>query len=164
MGNRLLIIQPSFYRSKADRTVFKVRRRQVVPLTLPYLAAMTPQDWDIRLLDEQLEPVDFDYRADLVAITTWTLNSFRAYDIADEFRRRGVPVIMGGPHTFFHADEAGDHCSAVGIGEAEGIWRRMLEDALGGRLSSLYRADQLPSLAGLPLPRYDLVDLPQIGR
>jgi radical SAM superfamily enzyme YgiQ (UPF0313 family) len=163
MGYRLLIIQPSYYRSPADRTVYRTRRRSLVPLTLPYLAALTPDDWEIKLLDEQLQAIDFTYRPDLVAITSGTLHSFRAYDIADEFRRRGVPVIMGGPHTFFHADEAGDHCSAVGIGEAEGIWRRMLEDALGGRLSSLYRADQLPSLAGLPLPRYDLVDLPRYG-
>jgi len=109
MAHRLLIIQPSFYRSKTDRTVFRVRRRPVVPLTLPYLAALTPPHWDIKLVDEQLEPIDFDYRADLVAITTWTLNSYRVYDIADEFRRRGVHVILGGPHTFFHAEEAGEH-------------------------------------------------------
>ena len=127
--NRLLIIQPSYYQARQNRTVFKVRRRQVVPLTLPYLAALSPPDWEIKLLDEQLEPVDFDYRADLVAITTWTLTAHRAYDIADEFRRRGVKVILGGPHTFFHAEEAGEHCDAVGIGEAEGIWNPMLADA-----------------------------------
>ena len=111
MAARLLIIQPSHYRSKADRTVFRVRRRNVVPLTLPYLAALTPPDWKVKLIDEQLRPLDFEERADLVAITTSTLTSLRAYDIADEFRRRGVPVILGGPHTFFHADEAGAHGS-----------------------------------------------------
>ena len=159
MSHKLLIIQPSYYRSKADRTVFKSRRRSVVPLTLPYLAALTPADWDVTLLDEQLNPVPFDGRFDLVAISSSTLNSFRAYDIADEFRRRGVSVILGGPHTFFHAEEAGEHCDAVGVGEGESIWRRMLEDARGGRLNRLYRADPLPDLAGLPLPRYDLLDL-----
>ena len=163
MGSRLLIIQPSFYRSKSDRTVHRVRRRQVVSLTLPYLAALTPGHWDITLLDEQLEAVPFDQRPDLVAITTWTLNSYRAYDIADEFRRRGVPVIMGGPHTFFHAEEAAEHCDAVGIGEAEVIWSRMLEDAEHGRLQKYYRAELLPSLAGFPLPRYDLLNLRRYG-
>ena len=69
MPHRLLIIQPSYYRTKADKTVFKVRRRQVVPLTLPYLAALTPAEWEVKLLDEQLEPIDFGYRADLVAIS-----------------------------------------------------------------------------------------------
>ena len=163
MGNRLLIIQPSHYRSRTDRTVLKVRRRQVVPLALPYLAALTPANWEIKLTDEQLEPIDFDCRADLVAITTWTLNSYRAYDIADEFRRRGVRVIMGGPHTFFHAEEAGEHCDAVGVGEAEAIWPRMLEDAVHGRLDKIYRAGLLPDLAGLPLPRYDLLNLRHYG-
>ena len=163
MPHRLLIIQPSYYRTKADKTVFKVRRRQVVPLTLPYLAALTPAEWEVKLLDEQLEPIDFGYRADLVAITTWTLNSYRAYDIADEFRRRGVPVILGGPHTFFHAEEAGEHCDAVGVGEAEGIWGRMLEDALHGRLNKVYQAELRPDLAGLPLPRYELLDLRRYG-
>jgi len=143
--------------------MFKVRRRQVVPLTSPYLAALTPPDWEIKLLDEQLEPVDFDYRADLVAITTWTLNSYRAYDIADAFRQRGVPVILGGPHTFFHGHEAGEHCDAVGMGEAEGIWRQMLEDAQNGRLKKNYRADRLPDLNGLPLPRYELLNLRRYG-
>jgi radical SAM superfamily enzyme YgiQ (UPF0313 family) len=156
---RLLIIQPSHYRSKADRTVFKARHRMVVPLTLAYLASLTPADWDVTLLDEQLDPVPFDGRFDLVAISVSTLNSFRAYDIADEFRRRGTPVILGGPHTFFHSEEAGQHCDALGVGEGEAIWPRMLKDALRGRLNKLYRADLLPSLAGLPLPRYDLLNL-----
>ena len=163
MRKRLLIIQPSYYLSKSDRTVFKVRRRQVVPVTLPYLAALTPADWEIKLIDEQLESIDFDYHPDLVAITTWTLYSYRAYDIADEFRRRRVPVILGGPHTFFHAEEAGEHCDAVCVGEAEGVWAQVLEDALHGRLSRSYRAELLPELAGLPLPRYDLLDLRRYG-
>jgi radical SAM superfamily enzyme YgiQ (UPF0313 family) len=159
MSHQLLIIQPSYYRSKADRVVFKARHRSVVPLTLPYLAALTPADWKVTLLDEQLDAVPFDKHFDLVAISSSTLNSLRAYDIADEFRRRRVPVILGGPHTFFHAEEAAEHCDAVGVGEGESIWLRMLEDARGGRLNKLYRAEPLPDLAGLPLPRYDLLDL-----
>ncbi|HEY5909100.1 MAG TPA: B12-binding domain-containing radical SAM protein, partial [Verrucomicrobiae bacterium] len=94
---------------------------------------------------------------------TRTLNSNRAYDIADEFRARGVPVIMGGPHTFFHAEEAAAHCDAVGIGEAEAIWGQMLADAGRGGLQKYYRADLLPTLAGLPMPRYDLLDLRRYG-
>jgi radical SAM superfamily enzyme YgiQ (UPF0313 family) len=159
MAHKLLIIQPSHYGSKADRTVFKARHRNVVPLTLPYLAGLTPPDWEVTLLDEQLDRVGFDGRFDLVAISSWTLNSYRAYDIADEFHRRRVPVIIGGPHTFFHAEEAGEHCDGVGVGEAESIWLKMLGDAVHGRLGGLYRAEPLPGLAGLPLPRYDLLNL-----
>src|ERR1017187_2302753 len=159
MRDRLLVIQPSSYRSKADRTVFRLRRRPVVPLSSSYLAALTPDDWDITLVDEQLQPIDFDSHPDLVAITTWTLNSLRAYDIAEEFRRRGVPVVIGGPHTFFHAEEAGAHCSAVGRGEAESYWPQMLEDARKGRLQPVYQCEESLSLDGLPLPRYDLLNL-----
>ena len=130
-----------------------------MPLTLPYLAALTPPDWEITLLDEQLDLVRFDSRFDLVAISSSTLNSYRAYDVADEFRRRRVPVILGGPHTFFHGEEAGEHCDSVGVGEAETIWLRMLKDAVHGRLEKLYKAELLPDLAGLPLPRYDLLNL-----
>ena len=71
----------------------------MVGLTLPYLAALTPREWEVTLIDEQLMDVDFKAPVDLVAITAWTINSFRAYEIADRYRERGVPVIMGGPHT-----------------------------------------------------------------
>jgi radical SAM superfamily enzyme YgiQ (UPF0313 family) len=163
MGHKLLIIQPSHYRSPADRTIFRGRRRSLVPLTLPYLAALTPADWEVTLHDEHLRGLDFTCGPDLVAITVGTLSSLRAYDIADEFRRRRVPVILGGPHTFFHADEAAGHCDAVAIGEGEAIWSRMLADAGRGRLNGFYRAALLPELKGLPLPRYSLLELARYG-
>src|SRR5208283_1928701 len=163
MSHKLLILQPSHYRSKADRTVFKARRRSVVPLTLPYLAALTPRDWEVTLRDEQLELVPFDGRFDLVAISCYTLNSLRAYDIADKFRRRGVPVILGGPHIYFHAEEAAAHADAVGVGEGEPIWRRMLEDAVDGRLKPVYQVETPIDLTGLPAPRYDLLNLRHYG-
>jgi radical SAM superfamily enzyme YgiQ (UPF0313 family) len=163
MGPKLLIIQPSYYRAKTDRTIYRVRRRQVMPLTPCYLAALTPSDWEVSLVDEQLQPIDFDCRPDLVTITSWTLNSLRAYDIADEFRRRDVPVVIGGPHTCFNAEEVAAHCSVVGIGEAESYWTQMLADARGGCLRPTYQSEQPIALAGLALPRYDLLDLRRYG-
>lgn len=157
MARRLLIVQPSHYVSRTNRAVHKARTRTLVGLTLPYLAALTPRDWDVTLLDEQVAEIDFDVPVDLVEITTWTINSFRAYEIADRFRKRGVPVVMGGPHTYCYAEEAAEHCDAVGIGQGERIWPAILEDAAGGRLRQLYRADPLPDLSGLPAPRYDLL-------
>jgi radical SAM superfamily enzyme YgiQ (UPF0313 family) len=159
MARRLFIIQPSHYRTRSNLTIHKSRKRTLVSLTLPYLAALTPKEWDVQLIDEQLMDIDFQAPVDLVAITTWTINSFRAYDIADRFRERGVPVMMGGPHTFFYSEEAAQHCDAVGIGEGENIWPLMLEDATNGQLKKVYRADPLPALQGLPFPRYDLLDL-----
>ena len=128
-------------------------------LTLPYLAALTPKEWDVTLIEEQLTDIDFKAPVDLVAITAWTINSFRAYEIADRFREQGIPVIIGGPHTYFYSDEAAEHCDAVGIGEGEKIWPLTLEDAARGRLKKIYCADHLQDLKNLPLPRYDLLNL-----
>ncbi len=139
-------------------TVYKSRKRRLVSLTLPYLAALVPPGWDIRLIDEQMTEIDFQTPVDVAAITVWTINSLRAYEIADGFRRRGIPVIAGGPHTCFHSEETAEHCDAVGIGEGEHILRQMLEDAAGGRLRKFYRCAPLASLEGLPLPRYELLD------
>lgn len=156
--SRLLIVQPTYYRNKADFSLYKTKNRALTGLTLPYLAALTPREWNVELVDEQVMELDFDASVDLVAITAWTINSFRAYDIAGKFRERGIPVIMGGPHAFFHSDEAAEHCDAVGIGEGEDIWPIMLRDAAAGRLQKFYRASAPHDLKGLPLPRYELMN------
>ncbi len=156
--NKLLIVQPTYYRSKSDFSLYKTKSRTLIGLTLPYLAALTPRDWNVELVDEQLMDVDFAASVDVVAISAWTINSFRAYDIARKFRNRGIPVIMGGPHTFFHSDEATEHCDAVGIGEGEDIWPLMLHDAAAGKLKKFYRASVQHDLKGLPLPRYELLN------
>lgn len=165
MKKRVLIIQPSHYLSKTNKTLLKSRMRPLVPLNLPYLAAMTPPDWDVTLVNEYLQDINFhsDPKPDVVAITTWTLHSVRAYDISAEFRKQGIPVIMGGPHVWFHPDEASQHCDAAGVGEGEPIWAKMLEDAVNGRLQKIYQAPQMPSLEGLPLPRWDKMDLKRYG-
>jgi len=154
---RLLIIQPTHYYSPSDMRLHKTKSRALMPLTLPYLASLTPKEWKVRLLDEQLEDVDFNAPVDAVAITTWTINSIRAYEIADRFRERGIPVMMGGPHIYFHAEEALKHCDAVCIGEGEYVWKRMLEDCAAGRLKQIYRADKFHDMKGLPFPKYELV-------
>ncbi len=155
---KLMVIQPTYYRNKSDFSLFKTKKRTLTGLTLPYLAALTPRDWKVELVDEQVTDIDFDASVDVVAITAWTINSLRAYDIAREFRGRGIPVIMGGPHTFFHSDEAAQHCDAVGIGEGEDIWPIMLHDAAAGRLKKFYRPSGQHDLKGLPLPRYELMN------
>jgi radical SAM superfamily enzyme YgiQ (UPF0313 family) len=159
VSKRVLIIQPSHYPSKKSNRIYKASMRTVVPLVLPYLAALTPEDWDVKLCDERVEDVDFNYQPDVVAITCWRLHSIRAYDIAKVYRDRGIPVIMGGPHVYFNPDEAAQHCDAIGIGEGETIFAQMLEDAINGRLQKVYRPKPLADLSGLPLPRYDMMDL-----
>lgn len=164
MAARVLIIHPAPYRAKDDRRVVKLKSRRLVPLTLPYLAALTPREYDVTLVDEALEDVDLNVPTDLVGITAWTVNSLRAYDIAAAFRRRGIPVVIGGPHSFFHPDEVAAHADAVAVGEAEAIWPRVLADAAAGRLQSRYDAPPMTDLSNLPHPRYDLLDLKRYGR
>ncbi|MGA2226205.1 MAG: radical SAM protein, partial [Syntrophobacteraceae bacterium] len=155
---KLFIIQPSHYQSRTNRKIHKTKKRNLVGLTLPYLAALTPREWDVKLIDQQLMDIDFKAPVDLVAITTWTLNSLVAYEIADHFKARGIPVIMGGPHSYFFSEEMAEHCDAVGIGEAEAVWHKMLEDAAKGRLQKFYKAEEPHHLRDLPAPRYDLVN------
>jgi radical SAM superfamily enzyme YgiQ (UPF0313 family) len=155
---RLLIIQATGYRYRGLRTPYKLRKRKLVGAVIPYLAALAPQEWKITLLDDATEEVDFNAKVDMVAIAIRTVTSFRGYEIADAFRQRGIPVLMGGPHTTFHAEEVGEHADAVCIGEAEDVFPKMLEDAAGGRLQKFYRANRVASLEGMPMPRWDLLN------
>lgn len=82
----------------------------------------------------------------------------RGYQVADVFRKRGVKVIMGGVHPSFMPTEALEHADAVVVGEAELVMPKVLENLTNGRLQGIYKATRLHSLAGLPLPRYDLVN------
>jgi len=164
MAPRVLIIQPAPYRSKADRRVVKLKSRRLVPLTLPYLGALTPRGWDVKLVDEVLEDVDLNADVDLVALTAWTVNSLRAYEIAASFRARGIPVVIGGPHAYFHADEVAANADAVAVGEAEVVWPQILADAAAGRLQRRYDAAQMSDLSNLPMPRYELLNLSRYGR
>jgi radical SAM superfamily enzyme YgiQ (UPF0313 family) len=128
----------------------------VPPITGIHLAALTPAGYRIRVIHQQVQPVDFDTDADLIAISFFTGFAAEAYRLADEFRKRGKPVVAGGPHVTFNAEEALEHVDSVVIGEAESIWSQLLEDASAGRLRSRYIGTSQP-LAGLRTPRYDLL-------
>ena len=127
------------------------------PMCLPVLASLTPPDVDIHLVDENVEPVNLAEECDLVAISAMTAAAPRGYEIADHFRDRGIPVIMGGMHPSAMPEEAAQHADAVIIGEAENLWPKAFADFAAGHLQSLYRTDERPNLANLPFPRRDLL-------
>ena len=133
-------------------------------LTMPLLAALTPGDVEIHHTDEIVSPVNFDRAADLVGITTTTCSAPHAYEIADEFRGRGVAVVFGGPHPTLLPDEAAQHADSVLIGEAEGVWPNLIRDFQKGRLKRFYQASSPPALAGLPKARRDLIERRAYGR
>jgi radical SAM superfamily enzyme YgiQ (UPF0313 family) len=122
-----------------------------------YVAACLPSHVQVRIIDEDLEPVDFETDADLIGISFMTYNAPRAYQIADRFRlEKGKPVIFGGYHPTFLPEEAIEHADAVCIGDAEPNVPQMFQDFENGRLDRFYD-DKLDSLAGLPVPDRGLI-------
>lgn len=130
----------------------------LLPLNLAMLAALTPPDIEISITDEALERVNFDDPVDLVAISYTTTVVPRTYEIADEYRKRGVKVALGGTHATLVPHEAIKHADSVCVGEAEVSWGKMLADFKVGKLKQFYRNDSYFSLEGLPIPRRDLFE------
>lgn len=155
MPLRITLIEPT--RDSVDGTPRKSRRTLVPTMTLPYLAALTPPEFNVRIIQDAKEDIDFEDRPDLVGITTVTLHASRAYAIADEFRKRGVPVVMGGVHVTLNPEEARAHTDTLILGEAELTWPRFLRDFTAGVPQPLYEAERPPTLEGLPVPRWDLL-------
>jgi len=122
------------------------------------VAATIPTDrYEVVLTDENIETVDFDLKADLVGISAMTAYVNRGYEIADQFRARGIPVVMGGVHPSFMPQEALKHADAVVIGEAELVIPKLLDDLERGEVRGVYRADRLHPMVGVSMPRYDLL-------
>ncbi|MBM4293665.1 MAG: B12-binding domain-containing radical SAM protein [Deltaproteobacteria bacterium] len=153
---RILLVQPTTQYPGGRE--LRSRSRWLLGLTLPYLAGLTPKGIQVDLADDRLTAIPYNRDYDLVGITATCATSIRAYEIAHEFRSRGVPVVMGGFHVTLHPDEALQHCDAVVVGEAEAVWHEVLEDARLRRLKPRYQASGFHDLKGLPRPRLELVD------
>ena len=123
------------------------------PLVFAVLAGLTPPDVELALYDDRIEPVRVDAPTDLAALSVETFTARRAYEIAAQFRQRGVPVVLGGFHPTLLPDEAGQHADAVVIGDAESVWSQVVRDAQAGCLQSVYRSETPPSLQGLKVDR-----------
>ncbi|MCL2287347.1 MAG: B12-binding domain-containing radical SAM protein [Firmicutes bacterium] len=131
-----------------------------IPRAAPMvLAAVTPPEYSFTYLDEDIDELHFDkVDADLIAITMMTVQAKRAYNLADEFRRRGYPVILGGIHASSCPDEAALHADAICVGEGENSWPVMLDDFAKGRLKKFYHAKDYPPVTKLSSPRVDIVN------
>ncbi len=147
---RLLLITAS------SPEIRKARRSRVLnfqQITMPYLAARVPPHWHITHMDEEAEPVDLNYDADLVAITFHTPSAHHAYGMAARFRARGICVALGGPHATVMPEEARGHADAVFVGEAEGLWEQFLSDFEAGSYHPFYQRTKPASLEGAPMAR-----------
>ena len=147
---KLLLVNPS---SKGKSTgLGAYKSSSIAPLAFGYLAALTPDTYAVRIIDENIESIDYS-DVDIVGITSYTAKIQRAYEISQKFKDRGIPVIMGGIHVSMMPDEALQYCSSVVIGEAESVWLNVLSDFENNRLQSKYH--------GTPI---DLDDLPSPDR
>ena len=128
------------------------------PLGLATVAALTPSHWDIEILDENIEDINFETDADLIGITAFNVQFTRSVEIADEFRKRGKTVVFGGPYCslFPEAYEGkGNHRVS---GEAEKIWPDFIRDFEAGQAREFYVAEgDKVNLTTSPVPRYDLI-------
>ncbi len=149
---RILFVNPS-----TRSTVFgRMKMLSLQPLGLGLLASWTPYSYTVSIVDENVEAIDFDARADLVAVTATTVQAPRAYQILQEFRRRGVTTVLGGIHASVRPQEASQYADSVVMGEAEEIWVGILEDFERGELKSMYRAEAFPTLEAMPRMRREL--------
>ena len=156
----LYLVNPanSLVSMNLTRDRFFSRFRLWEPLGLLVLAGLTPADWQITILDENVGPVDYDAlpRPDLVGITAFTSQAPRAYQIATELRARSIPVVMGGIHATMRVAEAGRYVDSVVTGEAEAVWAEVLEDVREGRLKARYDGGQAEMEHIVPA-RHDLL-------
>jgi len=127
-------------------------------LTLPVLASQIPPGNDIQIIDENIEEIDFSKKADFVCITAMTAAATRGYEIADEFRKRGVKVLMGGVHVSSLPGDASKHADSVVIGESEGLFPLIFQDLKNGGLKPTYKLASKPDLSNISMPIRDLMN------
>ncbi len=133
-------------------------RSPAPPLPGILLAGMTPPIVDVKVHHEMVRPIDYGTDADFIALSFMDYLAPHAYEVARRFRSRGKIVVGGGKFVSTHPDEAQPHFDSLLVGEAQEVWPRMVRDLVEGELLPRYEADPLPSLRGIPTPRYDLVE------
>jgi radical SAM superfamily enzyme YgiQ (UPF0313 family) len=147
---RLTLVHPCIGRHAGDARY--IRSWQMEPLAPSVLAGMTPSDVSVRFYDDRLERIPYDEPTDLVAISVETYTAVRSYQIASEYRRRGVPVVMGGFHATLCTEEVARYADSVVVGEAESVWQELIDDYRHGVPRAVYRSSTRPALGGT---RYD---------
>ena len=142
---RVTIIHPCVGRRRGMKGYMRSWQMEAIPAAT--IAALLPDDVDCRFYDDRMEPIPFDEPTDLVAISVETYTARRAYQIATEYRRRGVPVVMGGFHATLCPDEVQQYCESLVIGEAESQLPQLIDDYRHGTPSRLYKSDTRPDIS-----------------
>lgn len=129
-------------------------------LSLATLAALTPEEHEVVICDENVKPVDFDTDADIVGITGYYIQKELVYQLAGLFRSKGKTVAIGGPLVQkSNLRECAEHADVVFLGEAEYTWPSFIRDFQSGHAKSLYKQEEFVDLTASPAPRFDLLEL-----
>jgi len=148
---KVTFVTPHVGRKDPSNLKEYVRTWQMGNLPVATLCGLTPKDVEIGFYDERLEFINFDDPTDLVAITIETYNAKRAYEVAAEYRKRGVPIIMGGYHATLVPEEVSQYADSILVGFAEGVWDEVIRDAQKGQLKPRYqRPEYMPIRFGMP--------------
>ncbi len=147
---RLTIIHPAIGRREGQRYI---RSWQMEPLPAALIAGCTPSDVEVRFFDDRMERIPYDESTDIVALSVETYTARRTYQIASEYRRRGVPVVMGGFHATLCPDEVARFAESIVVGEAEEIWPHLIDDFQHGQLQPRYEGMPRKGLVGLNYDR-----------
>jgi radical SAM superfamily enzyme YgiQ (UPF0313 family) len=126
------------------------------PLGLATLAAYLPDHWEVELVDEHVEILDWNDEPDIVVIQVYITNAYRAYEIADHYRSRGAYICLGGLHVTSLPDEAAQHADTIFIGPGEDTWPQFLADWQTWFPKPIYRSYHR-TLEGTPMPRRELI-------
>ncbi len=157
---RLFLINPRQryvnYYAQTELSKILHKKRFMVPLAVPTVAALTPPNYSVRIVDEEVESLPQEM-PDIVGITTLAATILRVYEIADHYRALGVKVVLGGAYASYMVDEALEHADAVVVGEAENLWKKCLEDFEQNNLQKVYKAETYSEFKQSPVPRWDLL-------
>lgn len=151
---RIKLISPKMSLRPMDS---EYKRRMSPSLTLVILASLTPEPHTVYIEDENLNPIDFSDKPDLVGITVNVDTTYRAMEISKKYRNKGIKVIFGGIHASSNPDSMLDHCDAVCIGEAEDLWHNIINDFLSDTLQKTYFNSGTTNLEKVPIPKWDYV-------
>lgn len=159
---KIVLIHP-----KAPETFWKMRgllgitkkKAIIPPLGLATIAALTPLEYEVEIIDEEIEEIDFDIKCDIVGITGYTLHSKRMFAISSEFRKRGILTVGGGPFCSSHTSECRPYFDVLVCGEVEHVWSKFLSDWEKGEHQNYYQGEKDIDLSVTPIPRWDLVKL-----
>tara|TARA_Y100000310_G_scaffold343242_1_gene449951 strand:- start:3576 stop:4898 length:1323 start_codon:yes stop_codon:yes gene_type:complete len=146
----LTLIQPAMGRVKGKKFM---KPWTLEPLTISLLRGLVPDNFEVSFYDDRIEEIGYDQETDLVGITVETFNALRSYEIAEAYKKRGIPVVLGGVHPTLIPEEALKYGDSVVKGQAENTWPKLLEDFKKGQLSRVYNQGGNPTLGERKIDR-----------